>query len=67
MGKTLAYKILDSHKVSEDIKNNTISIKIDQTLNQDATGTMAYLEYNSIFICNSLQKLMVIRIHKTIL
>ena len=47
MGKTLAYKILDSHKVSEDIKNNTISIKIDQTLTQDATGTMAYLEFIS--------------------
>ena len=47
MGKTLTYKILDAHKVSEDLVNNTMSIIIDQTLTQDATGTMAYLEFLS--------------------
>ena len=50
MGKTLTYKILDSHKVSEDLENNKMSIKIDQTLTQDATGTMAYLEFISFGI-----------------
>ena len=50
MGKTLTYKILDAHKVSEDLENNKMSIKIDQTLTQDATGTMAYLEFLSFGI-----------------
>ncbi|MCR5231842.1 MAG: aconitate hydratase [Acholeplasmatales bacterium] len=50
MSKTLTYKILDSHKVSEDLENNKMSIKIDQTLTQDATGTMAYLEFISFGI-----------------
>ena len=50
MKKTLTYKILDSHKVSEDLENNKMSIKIDQTLTQDATGTMAYLEFLSFGI-----------------
>lgn len=47
MNKTLTYKILDAHKVSEDLENNKMEIKIDQTLTQDATGTMAYLEFIS--------------------
>lgn len=47
MKKTLTYKILDAHKVSEDLENNKMNIKIDQTLTQDATGTMAYLEFLS--------------------
>ncbi len=50
MKKTLTYKILDAHKVSEDLENNKMSIKIDQTLTQDATGTMAYLEFLSFGI-----------------
>ena len=50
MLKTLTYKILDAHKVSEDLENNKMSIKIDQTLTQDATGTMAYLEFISFGI-----------------
>lgn len=50
MKKTLTYKILDAHKVSEDLLNNKMSIKIDQTLTQDATGTMAYLEFISFGI-----------------
>ncbi len=44
---TLTYKILEAHKVSENLENNTISIKMDHTLTQDATGTMAYLEFLS--------------------
>ena len=52
MAKTLTYKILDAHKVEEDLVNNTMSIKIDQTLTQDATGTMAYLEFLSFGIDN---------------
>ncbi|MBE6137338.1 MAG: aconitate hydratase [Erysipelotrichaceae bacterium] len=50
MKKTLTYKILDAHKVSEDLENNKMSIKIDHTLTQDATGTMAYLEFLSFGI-----------------
>jgi aconitate hydratase len=50
MGKTLTYKILDAHKVTEDLESNTMSIVIDQTLTQDATGTMAYLEFVSFGI-----------------
>ena len=44
MGMTLAQKILKAHLVEgEMIKGKEIGIKIDQTLTQDATGTMAYL------------------------
>lgn len=50
MGLTLAYKILKSHTNDELIKGNTIKVKIDQTLTQDATGTMAYLEFVSMGI-----------------
>ena len=45
MGKTIAQKIIEAHLVSgEMIPGNEIALKIDQTLTQDATGTMAYLE-----------------------
>lgn len=50
MGLTLAYKILSAHSKDELIKGNTIKVKIDQTLTQDATGTMAYLEFISMGI-----------------
>ena len=47
MGLTLAQKIIKSHIVSgELIVGNEIGLKIDQTLTQDATGTMAYLAEN---------------------
>ncbi len=50
-GKTVAEKILASHLVSGELKKgNEIGIKIDQTLTQDATGTMAYLEFEAIDI-----------------
>ena len=45
MGENLANKILKEHLVSTDEKSNTISIKMDYTLTQDATGTLAYLEF----------------------
>lgn len=49
MGKTLAEKILDAHIVDGEPKKGTeIGIRIDQTLTQDATGTMAYLEFEAM-------------------
>jgi len=49
MGKTLTEKILEAHIVDgEPIKGKEIGIKIDQTLTQDATGTMAYLEFEAM-------------------
>ena len=51
MGLTLAEKILRDHLVDGEFeKNKEIGIKIDQTLTQDATGTMAYLEFLAIGI-----------------
>jgi len=49
MGKTLTYKILESHLLSgEIIAGNEIEIKIDQTLTQDSTGTMVYLQLEAM-------------------
>ena len=49
MGMTLAQKILKAHLVSgEMVAGTEIGIKIDQTLTQDATGTMAYLEFEAM-------------------
>jgi len=46
---TVAYKILESHLVSGKlIPGKEIAIKIDQTLTQDATGTMAYLQFEAM-------------------
>ena len=51
MGLTLTEKILKAHLVDgEFVKGQEIGIKIDQTLTQDATGTMAYLEYEAMGI-----------------
>lgn len=51
MGKSLAYKIIENHLVSgKMVPGEEIAIKIDQTLTQDATGTMAYLEFETIGI-----------------
>ncbi len=45
----LVHKILASHLVSGKLESGTeIGIKIDQTLTQDATGTMAYLQFEAI-------------------
>ena len=49
MGLTLTEKILKNHIVDgEMIKGSEIGIRIDQTLTQDATGTMAYLEFEAM-------------------
>lgn len=49
MGQTLTEKILSAHLVEgEMIKGSEIGIRIDQTLTQDATGTMAYLEFEAM-------------------
>ena len=46
MGKTIAQKIIASHLISGDMTpGSEIALRIDQTLTQDATGTMAYLEF----------------------
>ncbi|HEC81092.1 MAG TPA: aconitate hydratase, partial [Thermoplasmatales archaeon] len=49
MGKTLTEKILEKHIV-EGVpeKGSEVGIKIDQTLTQDATGTMAYLQFEAM-------------------
>ena len=49
MGMTLTEKILSAHLVEgEMVKGSEIGIRIDQTLTQDATGTMAYLEFEAM-------------------
>ncbi|HIW57783.1 MAG TPA: aconitate hydratase [Firmicutes bacterium] len=49
MGLTLTEKILKEHLVEgEMIRGEEIGIRIDQTLTQDATGTMAYLEFEAM-------------------
>ena len=51
MGKTIAQKIIASHLISgEMVPGREIALKIDQTLTQDATGTMAYLEFETMGI-----------------
>ena len=51
MGLTIAQKIIKSHLVSGDMTpGSEIALRIDQTLTQDATGTMAYLEFEAIGI-----------------
>lgn len=49
MGYSLTEKILKNHLVSgTEGAGNPVSIKIDQTLTQDATGTMAYLQFEAL-------------------
>ena len=49
MGMTIAEKILAAHIVDGEMKQGTdIGLRIDQTLTQDATGTMAYLEFEAM-------------------
>ena len=51
MGKTLTEKILQQHLVSGNyVPGSEIGVRIDQTLTQDATGTMAYLQFDSMNI-----------------
>ena len=49
MGLTIAQKIIKAHKLSGDMTiGSEVALKIDQTLTQDATGTMAYLEFETM-------------------
>ncbi len=49
MGMTLAQKLIKAHLVSGEMTpGSEIGLKIDQTLTQDATGTMAYLEFEAM-------------------
>ena len=51
MGYTIAQKIIKNHLLSGDMTvGSEIGLKIDQTLTQDATGTMAYLEFEAMGI-----------------
>lgn len=51
MGRTIAQKIIAEHLISGEMKvGQEIALRIDQTLTQDATGTMAYLEFESMGI-----------------
>ncbi len=51
MAKNLVQKIIEAHLVEgEPIPGKEIAIRIDQTLTQDATGTMAYLQFEAIGI-----------------
>ncbi len=51
MGYTIAQKIIKEHLVcGEMVKGKEIGLKIDQTLTQDATGTMAYLQFEAMGI-----------------
>lgn len=51
MGLTIAQKIIKEHMVSGSLEvGSEVALKIDQTLTQDATGTMAYLEFETMGI-----------------
>lgn len=51
MGMTIAQKIIRKHLVSGDMTvGSEVALRIDQTLTQDATGTMAYLEFETMGI-----------------
>ena len=49
MGLTIAQKLIKAHLVEGEMKVGTeIGLRIDQTITQDATGTMAYLEFEAM-------------------
>ena len=49
MGYTLAQKLIKAHLLDGEMTpGSEIGLKIDQTLTQDATGTMAYLEFEAM-------------------
>ncbi|MCK4237788.1 MAG: aconitate hydratase, partial [Candidatus Lokiarchaeota archaeon] len=60
MGSTLTEKILKKHLIKGKLeKGSNISIRIDQTLTQDATGTMAYLQFEAMEVPHVLTELSV--------
>ncbi len=68
MGKNLVEKILGQHLVSGKlVPGEEIGIRIDQTLTQDATGTLAYLEFEAMNVPKAKTELSVSYIdHNTI-
>ena len=51
MGKNVAEKILEAHKVYGELKpGDPVGVKVDQVYTQDATGTMAWLQFEAIGI-----------------
>lgn len=60
MGKNITQKIIEKHLVSgEMVPGKEIAIKMDQTFTQDATGTMAYLQFEAMGIPKVMTKLSV--------
>ena len=60
MGKNLAEKIIAAHLVEGEMApGSEIALRIDQTLTQDATGTMSYLQFEALGIPRSKSKLSV--------
>jgi len=60
MAQNLTQKILSAHLVSgELVPGSEISVRVDQTLTQDATGTMAHLQFEAmgVFIANKSQSI----------
>ena len=50
--QNLTYKILEKHLLKGKLEaGQPIEIKMDQTLTQDATGTMAYMQFENRIIC----------------
>ena len=68
MGLTIAQKIIKAHLLEGDMTpGSEVALRIDQTLTQDATGTMAYLEFEAIGIPRVRTKLSVAYIdHNTL-
>ena len=68
MGYTISQKIIKDHLLSGEMKaGEEVSIRIDQTLTQDSTGTMAYLQFEAIGVPRVKTKLSVAYIdHNTL-
>ncbi len=68
MGLTIAQKIIKEHLISGEMTpGSEIALRIDQTLTQDATGTMAYLEFETMGVPRVLTELSVAYIdHNTL-
>ncbi|MFZ2070398.1 MAG: aconitate hydratase [Halobacteriota archaeon] len=68
MGRNISQKIIEDHIVEGEFEPGTeIAIKIDQTLTQDATGTMAYLQFEAMDVARVKTELSVSYIdHNTI-
>ncbi len=68
MGKNLVHKIIENHLISGTVEpGQEIALRIDQTLTQDSTGTMAYLQFEAMEIPRVKTKLSVAYIdHNTL-